>query len=262
MQPKINSVNGLKQYVLRRLGHPVHQIEITDDQLQDAIDDTLDDYRMYAYSGVVERFLPIKLMKGIQEYLLPYSVFAVINVADANMSMLGASLPSNLFSINQFIAADLYRPGVAKIDLLGYDMINQLTAGMDIVFGRKKTFDFNSISKILYFHGTVMADENVFIQVYQKLDLEKTPDPTLDQNAPVRYLEENVYNEPWIKRMTTARAKLQWGINIGLKYQGSVLPNGGTLNGQGIIDQAEAEIEKLTEELHTAYELPIDFFIG
>ena len=256
--PKIKSTGELKQYILRKLGYPFHQIEISDEQLQDAIDDTLDDYVQFAYSGTIERYVPIQLLDGVQNYILPYSTFAVLSVNDANMSMIGANVPSNMFSLNQFIAADLYRPGVAKIDILGYELINQMTATLDMVFAKKISFDYNSISKILHLHAVPALDTKVIIQVYEKLDLKGTP---VSAGAST-YEEENIYNEPWIKRMATSRAKLQWGNNIGLKYQGSVLPNGGTINGQGVIDQGTAEIEALTAELHSIYELPIDFMIG
>lgn len=256
--PKIKSLGELKQYILRKLGYPVHVIEITDEQLQDCIDDTLKDFTQVAYAGVIERYLPLTLLDGVQDYIMPYPIFAVLSVNDANMSMIGANMPSNMFSINQFIAADLYRPGVAKIDLIGYEQIQQMTATIDLIFGKKQTFDFNSVSKILHLHGVVTGTTKVIVQVYQKMDLETTP---VSAGA-TRYEEENIYDERWFQRMCTARAKLQWGINIGLKYQGSVLPNGGNLNGQGIIDMATTEIENLTTELNDVYALPVDFFIG
>lgn len=257
-QPKINTTNGLKQYILRNLGVAGHTIELTDDNLTDAIDDTIDDFIMYAYAGTMERHIPVQLVAGVQEYLLPYDVMAVTTVNDANMTMIGANMPSNLFSINQFIAADLYKPGAAKIDLIGYEMINQMTSTIDLIFAKKKSFDFNSVSKILFLHGKVAEDEKVILTVYRNLDLDSTP---LTAGVDI-HAEDNIYNERWIKRMSTARAMKLWGINIGLKYQGSILPNGGNINGQGIIDRADKEIEALTLELHDTYRLPTDFFIG
>lgn len=257
-EPKINSIGGLKQYILRSLGHPAHTVEITDDQLNDAIDDTIQDYVQYAYSGVIERFIPISVIADVQDYILPYEIFAILGVYDANMSMIGSNLPSNMFSLNQFIAADLYRPGVAKIDLAGYEMINQLTSSIDIIFAKKKTFDFNCVSKMLHLHGKIHENENVILQTYQNL----TVDTTEVSAGSMTYIENNIYNERWVKRMATSRAMLQWGKNIGLKYLGSVLPNGGSLNGDGIINMAEKQMEKLELELHERYELPVDFFVG
>jgi hypothetical protein len=258
-EPKIYSVTLLKEYILKKLGSPVINIEITDEQLQLAIDDALDDYMPRAYSGVQERYLPIKLIEGVSDYILPYNIFAVVEVATQQMAGIGQGLPSNMFSLNQFIAADLYRPGMAKIDLLGFEMINEMVASLEVIFSNRHTYDFNSISKILHIHGNLPQDTPAIIKVFEKMDLTATPMPAV--NGIGRYAEENIYNERWIKRMSTARAQKQWGWNL-IKYNGSVLPNGGTLNGQFIYDNAEVAIDKCMEELHLEFELPTDFFVG
>jgi hypothetical protein len=41
----------LKNYCLRRLGYPVLDINVDEDQLQDRIDDALEYYRDYHYDG-------------------------------------------------------------------------------------------------------------------------------------------------------------------------------------------------------------------
>lgn len=257
--PIIKSLNELKQYILRKLGHPLHQIEITDDQLNDAINETFKDFTQIAYGGYNERIIPVKLLTGIQNYILPYSTMSVIDVSDVNMSMIGSSNPANLFSMNQFIAADLYRAGgVGKIDLLGYELINQMTSSVDMIFARKISFDYNYVSKTLHLHGSIYNDQPVFITTFQRLELDTTP---VSAGA-IRYEEENIYDERWFQKMCVAKSKLQWGINVGLKYQNSVLPNGGSINGQGIIDMAEKEIEKLELQLDSEYTPPIQFFMG
>lgn len=255
--PKIYTVAQLKDYILKELGSPVVNVELTDEQLQLVIDDTIDDYLPRAYSGVQERYIPIKLIEGVNEYILPYSVFAVIEVATQQLAGIGQGLPSNLFSLNQFIAADLYRPGMAKIDLLGFEMINEMVASLEVIFSNRQTFDFNSISKILRIHARLPQDEPAILKVYQKLDLAGTP----MNNDQGRYAEENIYNERWIKRMCIAKAKKQWGWNL-LKYAGTVLPNGGTLNAEKIYEEGKLEIDKYMDELHLEFELPIDFFTG
>ena len=170
-EPKIHSVDGLKSYILKKLGSPVVNVELTDDQLQLVIDDTLDDYIPRAYSGVQEKYVPIKLLAGIQDYLLPYDTFAVIEVNTQNSSSFAQGSVSNLFSMNQFIAADLYRPGMAKIDMLGFEMINEMVASLDVIFSKKETFDYNSISKILHIHSKIDADTPAIIKSFEKLDL-------------------------------------------------------------------------------------------
>lgn len=258
-EPKIYTRTALKDYIIRQLGGDANNIELTDNNLEDAINDTLDDYLPRAYSGVIERYIPVQLLEGVQDYILPYPVFAVLSVNDAVGTMMGASMPANLFSINQFIAADLYRPGAAKIDLLGYEMINEMVSTLELIFTKKVTFDFNSISKKLHLFATPGIDTKVIIHTYQKLDLEGTI--AVSGVSGNRYHEENIYNERWIKRMCVAKAQLQWGKNL-LKYTGSVLPNGGTLNGDFIYNEAKENIERYMQELHDEFELPCDFFIG
>ena len=265
--PRISSKDALKSYILRQLGGDANNIELTDDNLEDSISDTLDDYLPRAYSGVIERYIPVQLLDGIQDYQLPYPVFAVIGVHDSTGTMMGTSMPANLFSMNQFIAADLYRPGAAKIDVMGYELINQMVSTLDLIFAKKLTFDYNSITKKLHLFATPAVDTKVIIHTYQKLDMESTPvtSTTYDVSGnpiySVRYQEENIYNERWIKRMAVAKAQLQWGKNL-QKYTGSILPNGGTLNGEFIYTEAKDMIEKCMTELHEEFELPTDFFVG
>ena len=52
-----NSRNTLKEYCKRRLGHPVIEINIDDDQMDDRIDDALAYYRDYHYDAVEKVFL-------------------------------------------------------------------------------------------------------------------------------------------------------------------------------------------------------------
>lgn len=255
--PRIASKDALKAYIIRQLGGEAVTVELTDLNLDDAIEKTLEDYIQTAYSGVQERYLPVTLIPGVNEYILPYDVFAVLKVNSQDMQGIGNSVPSNLFSINNFIAADLYKPGTAKIDLVGYEAVNEMIETMNIMFSRQISFDYNSISKVLHLFAPNVG-EHVMLQVYTKLNLEGTVNPSVSG----AYQEENIYGEKWIKKMASAYAMLQWGINISLKYSGSILPNGGSLNGTAIMEMAERNIDKYTEELHSVYELPTDFIIG
>ena len=52
---------GLKDYCLRKLGFPVIDINVDDDQLEDRIDDALQKYRDYHYDGTEEIYLATQL---------------------------------------------------------------------------------------------------------------------------------------------------------------------------------------------------------
>jgi len=56
---------GLIDYCLRKLGHPVTEINVDDDQLSDRIDDALQYYQDYHYDGVERIYLKQKMTASV-----------------------------------------------------------------------------------------------------------------------------------------------------------------------------------------------------
>jgi len=92
----------------------------------------------------------------------------------------------------------------------------------------------------------VTAGEYIIIECYRKLD-------------PTTYTD--VFNDIYLKRYTTALIKRQWGANLS-KFEGVQMLGGVTLNGAKIFEEANADIEKLEEQIQLAYELPPNYMIG
>ena len=59
-----SSRTELKDYCLRRLGFPVIDINVDDDQLEDRIDDTLYMYRNYHFDGTERCYLAHQVTPG------------------------------------------------------------------------------------------------------------------------------------------------------------------------------------------------------
>ena len=53
----ITSRDGLKNYALRRLGHPVVEVNIDDQQVEDLMDDAIQYMQEYHFDGVQRLFL-------------------------------------------------------------------------------------------------------------------------------------------------------------------------------------------------------------
>ena len=70
-----------------------------------------------------------------------------------------------------------------------------------------------------------------------------------------------MFNDIYLKKYTTALIKRQWGANLS-KFEGVQMLGGVTLNGAAIFEQANADIEKLEEQIQLAYELPPDYMMG
>jgi hypothetical protein len=259
--PKIYSKDLLKQYILRKLGGGVVNVELTQDQIDDSIDDTIEEFTMEAYSGVIERYIYTEVASGIQTYLLPYDVFAVLGVYGnefAGMGSQGSPL-TNPFHINNFIAADLYGKGAGQINLLQYELTFEMLATMNLLLGKKISFDFNCFSKNLHLFETPAANNHLFIHVYKKLT--PTTGTVTFGSTTVSGETTNLYDHKWVKAMAVERARYQWAVNL-MKYAGSTLPNGGQLNYEGIMNEAKENLVRLREELDNTYKLPADFQIG
>ena len=52
-----NSKSALKEYIKRRLGAPVLEINVDDDQFDDRIDEALQYFREYHYDGSIKTYL-------------------------------------------------------------------------------------------------------------------------------------------------------------------------------------------------------------
>ena len=92
----------------------------------------------------------------------------------------------------------------------------------------------------------VKVDDFIIIECYRKLD-------------PNTYTD--IYNDIYLKRYTTALIKRQWGANLS-KFEGVQMLGGVTLNGAKLFEEANADIEKLEEQIQLAYELPPNYMMG
>ena len=98
----------------------------------------------------------------------------------------------------------------------------------------------------LDFKTDVTADEVIVLECYRAVD----PNSCTD-----------VYNDIWLKRYVSALIQRQWGANL-IKFQGTQLPGGITMNGEFIYNEGKAKVEKLEEEMLTRYETPPLDMIG
>ena len=55
----------LKEYALRRLGKPVLEVNVSDDQVDDAIDYTLQKFQQYHYDGAERCYLKHKITQDV-----------------------------------------------------------------------------------------------------------------------------------------------------------------------------------------------------
>lgn len=141
-----------------------------------------------------------------------------------------ANIPLTTQWVNHLLTGDFVYPA-------SHDIVVRIET-VDAALAAGETFGIDN--PILY------ANAYIIVHGYKAIDVE-----TFD----------NVWQQEWILKYTTALMKRQWGTNI-KKYDGIQLPAGITMNGQQIYDEAQAEIDKLDEQFSMEYELPVDFMMG
>ncbi len=70
----------LKQYIYRKLGHPVINVEVDETQLEDAIDEALKTFIESHYDACEIGYVELEVQAGVKEYTLPESVQDVLEV--------------------------------------------------------------------------------------------------------------------------------------------------------------------------------------
>ena len=238
----------LKQYCLRSLGHPVIEVNVDDDQLEDRIDEAIQIWNDYHYDGAEKIYLKHQVTATdiTNEY---------ISVGEAIKSIIGVfPIDSTSGNINMFDVRYQLRLNdifdLSKQQLSGYTMAMQHLSLIENLFNQSPSFRFNRHSDKIYLD--IDWDKELTVNKYLLFECYKAVDPEDLTDA---------YNDLWLKKYVTAIFKRQWGSNL-LKYEGMQLPGGTTLNGRQIFDDATTEIQMLDDEIYTKYQLPDDFIVG
>lgn len=232
-----------KQYCLRRLGAPLLEINVADEQVEDCIEMALQYYHDYHFDGTQKVFLAHQVTEtDVQnKYIdIPQEVIGVINIFDVGNSY----STNNLFNIRYQIALnDLFAFNYGPF--APYFMALQNIALAEEMFVGKQGLRFNRHQNKLYIDMAwgekVVVGEYIIVEAYQIVD----PDTYGD-----------VWNDMWLKRYATAQIKKQFGENL-KKFEGLQMPGAVTFNGQKIWDEAIDEITKLEEEMLSSYSLPV-----
>ena len=272
----------LIDYCLRRLGAPVLEINVDDDQVDDLVDDALQYFQERHFDGVERMYLKYQFTQAdldrgsakgtngvgivtttatstnISGYGTTTSRFyETSNFIQVPDSVIGvekifkfdtSSISGGMFSIKyQLFLNDLYY--FNSVELLQYSMVKTYLEDIDFLLTTDKQVRYNKRQDRLYLDidwGAQSLGTDLVLDCYRILD-------------PDTYT--NVYNDSFIKKYLTALIKRQWGQNL-IKFRGVRLPGGIELNGREIYEDAERELESIKQVMALEYELPPYDFIG
>ena len=281
----------LIDYCFRKLGAPVLEINVDDDQVDDLVDDALQLYNERHFDGVERMYLKYKISQG-----------------DIDRGMGAESPDSN--TINGTTGIGIVTTTTTSTNIPGYGtttssfyensnflQIPESVVGVNKIF----KFDSNSISGSMFSikYQLFLNDLNYFNSVellqyamtktrLEDIDFLLTPEAQIrfNQRQDRLYMDidwasqtvgdflvldchraldpetfNQVYNDYFVKLYLTALIKRQWGQNL-IKFRGVKLPGGLELNGREIYDDAEKDLDRIKEKMMLEYELPPLDFIG
>ena len=267
-----SSKSTFKSYCLRNLGFGVIDINVSDDQVDDRLDEALQYFAQYHYDGIEKMYLKYKITEdditratsnattsatdtvdssvtasfeeGKNFIPMPSAVVSVINIFPFDDSS-----TNNMFDIRyQLRLNDLY--DFSSTSVIQYQMTMQQLDHLSHILVGEVPIRFNQHQNRLYldmdWSNDVSADDYLIIECYRKID-------------PTTYTD--IYDDIYLKRYATALIKQQWGANLS-KFGGVAMLGGVTMNGETIYSQAIEEIQRLEEQIQLSFETPIDYMIG
>ena len=236
-----------KEYCLRKLGKPVIEINVHDDQIDDRIDESLRYYWDYHFDGSHKTYYkhPVTQTDKDNTYItLPENIIGAINIFDVG----DAVNTNNLFNIRYQIALnDLYT--LTSQSMVPYFMAMQHIQLLEELLVGKQPIRYERHRDRLHIDmdwNKVDVGHYIIIEAYEIID----PDVWTD-----------AWSDRWLQNYCTAKIKYQWGSNL-TKFVGLNLPGGVQFNGEKILDDAATEIAKMEEEMLNSYSLPNMDMIG
>lgn len=260
-------------YCLRKLGAPVLEINVAEEQIEDLVDDALQLFNERCYDGSFATFLKYKIRQEDVDRALSkppsgvgiaatssgsYTYYESGNYIELPSHVLGVrkifkfegtnTLSAGMFSIKyQLFLNDVYYWGA--LDLLTYAMVKSYLEDIDWLLTTEKQIRFNKRQGRLYLD---VDWKTMKVGDYLVIDCDRLMNPA-------EY--PKVWNDNFLKQYATSLIKRQWGQNL-IKFRGVKLPGGLEFNGREIYDDAQREIDALMEKMSSTYELPPLDMIG
>lgn len=243
---------SFKIYIRAKLGEPVIQLNVSEFQVDIAIDEALHYFQQFHYDGTEHAFYIHELTQqdiDNKSFTIPDDIVGVVTFFSmSSTSSSGIGLPTNVYSGAWQMNYDLiFNQGTLNgtfltyyINKTYYEMIQQLVVGMNnlrYTLHKDTVYIDNQMSQ----YG---VGDKIILDCWRVVDPDANP---------------QVWSDRWLIRYATAKLKKQWGENIS-KFGGMTLPGGVQLNGERILREADEELKYIEESCIRDYsDTPRDF---
>ena len=250
-----------KAHILSKLGAPVLEINVADEQLDIAIDDSFQyfnernhfngverayltarpdsiywrrSYNTPVYQDPPENTRTMTVGRSQNFLILPDDVVGVTKILSSrgNMGGIGGGVvpPGIIFPglIGNISGQGCDNTGFG---LVTYYAMMEYMSLIEFMFFPPKMYNFNQRTHRLHIDGDLDRGGMLCMECMIKPNPDIFPD---------------LWNDMWLKEFATAMVKAQWGRNL-TKYSGVQLPGGITMNGDRILGDAQEELKILKD---------------
>ena len=242
-----NNRESFKQYCLRKLGAPVIEINVANEQVEDRIDEALNLWTYYHCEGTEKTYYKYQVTATdiINQYItLPPNIIGAVDLFPIGQSL----NTNNLFNIRYQIALnDLYT--LTSVSMVPYYMALQHIQFLEQMLVGQQPIRYNRYTNVFHIDmdwSIVNVGDYVIVVAYQVID-------------PDTYTA--AWSDRWLMRYGTCLIKLQWG-EILKKFGKMPMAGGIVFNGQQIWNEANAERKELEAELINSWSILESDIIG
>ena len=281
----------LIDYCFRKLGAPVLEINVDDDQVDDLVDDAIQLFNERHFDGVERMYLKYEITQGD----IDRGIGADVAGESTPNSKTGVGIVTTTTTSTSI-------PGYGTTTTTFYENSNFLQIPESVV-GVHKIFKFDTssisgsmfsikyqlfLNDLYYFNSVELLQYSMTKTRLEDIDFMLTPEAQIrfNQRQDRLYMDidwgaqtagnflvidcqraldpetfNQVYNDYFVKLYLTALIKRQWGQNL-IKFRGVKLPGGIEMNGREIYDDATRDLDALKQRMATEYETPPLDFIG
>ena len=281
----------LIDYCFRKLGAPVLEINVDDDQVDDLVDDAIQLFNERHFDGVERMYLKYEITQGDIDRGLGVEVpgettvngttgVGIVTTTSTSTNISGYGTTStNWYENSNFLQIPDSVVGVNKIFKFDTSSISGSMFSIKYQLFLNDLYYFNSVELLQYsMTKTRLEDIDFLLTPEAQVRFNQRQDRLymdIDWGAQTagnflvldchRALDpetfNQVYNDYFVKLYLTALIKRQWGQNL-IKFRGVKLPGGLELNGREIYDDAERELDRIKEKMMLEFEIPPLDFIG
>jgi len=232
----INNRVELIAYIKRQLGSEGHELELTNDNIKDSIDDAVEYFLEIAYDGSDEHYEEFDLVEGQTLYHMDDEILAVVDIMSAGYG----ENRSNQVAWESFYSsafAGMYNGNGGG--MLNYALTQNYINSLEDIIKKEILFSHNQTTNELRLYSKPTSNMKVLLQT-------------------IRYPGENtenfdcIYGHRVIKLLATGYAFLQWYRNV-FKYNGAIFDGNIELNKEAFMIEGKELIEKAEEIIKNEY---------